>query len=196
MMAQSYNDYPEDESLSELPVVNWRLPVYINGDLSDLVVPRPTSYPYNFDHITAPREELLNKMFEQHMFINKSKRIMHGHTRKYCLRGISFSSGFTTGGTPTWHSSTQFQEEQTLHGTFLQHEGVAATPQPSGTIMYNLEECYQPVQRTEDPYASVYQENMDIGLGSQVEDSMGMDLNIGLSMDGSFDSVMDTPPDT
>ncbi|KAI3915913.1 hypothetical protein MKW98_004354, partial [Papaver atlanticum] len=55
LMSQSYDDYPEDESVSELPVVDWRFPVYINGELSDLVVPRPTSYPYNFDHITARR---------------------------------------------------------------------------------------------------------------------------------------------
>ncbi|KAI3939851.1 hypothetical protein MKW98_029627, partial [Papaver atlanticum] len=115
-------------------------------------------------------EELLNKLFEQHMFINESKRIIQDHTRKYCLHGSSSSSGFTTGGTPTWNSSPQFPEERTLHGTFRQHKGVAETPQPSGTIMYNLEECYQPVQRTEDLYASVYQGNMDIGLGSQVDD--------------------------
>ncbi|KAI3971881.1 hypothetical protein MKW92_016470 [Papaver armeniacum] len=166
MMSPSYDDYPEDESMSELPEVDWRLPVYINGDLSDLVVLRPTSYPYNFNHITAGREKLLNKLFEQHMFINESRRTIHEHTRKYCLRGSSSYSGFTTGGTPTWNSSPQFPEEQTLHGTFRQQEGVAATPQPSGTIMYNLEECYQPVQPTQDPYVSIYQENMDIGLGS------------------------------
>ncbi|KAI3830746.1 hypothetical protein MKW92_050749 [Papaver armeniacum] len=192
MMSQSYEDYSEDESVSELPVI----PVYMNGDLTDLVVPRPTSYPYNFDHITAGREEFLNKLFEKHMFINESKRTIQEHTRKYCLRGSSSSSGFTTGGTPTWNISPQFPEEQTLHDTFRQHKGVAATPQPSGTIMYNLEECYQSVRTTEDHYASVYQGNMDIGLGSQVDDSIDMDLNIGLSIDGSYDCVMDTPEDT
>ncbi|KAI3952783.1 hypothetical protein MKW92_018141 [Papaver armeniacum] len=147
MMSQSYDNFPDDESL-----------IYINGDLSDLVVPRPTSYPYNFDHITAGREELLNKLFEQHMFINESKRIIQEHTRKYRLRGISPSSGFTTGGTPTWSSSPKYPEEQTLHGTFRQHEGVVVTPQPSGTIMYNLEESYQPVRPMEDPYAMFIKE--------------------------------------
>lgn len=82
MMSQSYADYPEDESVSELPVVDWRVPVYMNGELTDWVVSRPTSYPYNFDHVTAGREDLLNKLFEQHMFINESKRTIQEHTRK------------------------------------------------------------------------------------------------------------------
>ncbi|KAI3847293.1 hypothetical protein MKW98_022426 [Papaver atlanticum] len=196
MMSQSYEDYPEDESVSELPVVDWHIPVYMNGDLTYLVVPRPISYPYNFDHITVGREDLLNKLFEQHMFINECKRIVQDHTRKYCIRGNSSSSGFTMGGTPTWSSSPQLPEEQILHGTYGQHEGVAETPQPSGTIMYNLEECYQPVQPTEDPYPSEYQGNMDISLGSHVDDPMGMDLNIGLSMDSSIDMVLDIPSDS
>ncbi|KAI3832630.1 hypothetical protein MKW98_002176 [Papaver atlanticum] len=111
MISQSYDDYPEDESVSELSVVDWCFPVYINGDLTYLEVPRPTSYPYDFAHITAGQEELLNKCFEQHMFINECKRIVKDHTRKYCLRGSSSSSGFTTGGTPTWSSSPQMPEE-------------------------------------------------------------------------------------
>ncbi|KAI3917868.1 hypothetical protein MKW98_000102, partial [Papaver atlanticum] len=141
-------------------------------------------------------EDLLNLCFEQHMFINESKRVVRDHTRKYCLRGSSSSSGFTTGGTPSSNFSPQLPEEHTLHDTYRQQEGVAATPQPSGTIMYNLEECYQPVQEMEDPYTSVYQGNMDIGLESQVDDLMGMDLNIGLSMQNTFDCVMETPPDS
>ncbi|KAI3844050.1 hypothetical protein MKX03_007068, partial [Papaver bracteatum] len=55
MMSQSYDNYPEDESVNELPVVEWRFHVYINGELTDLEVSRPASYPYNFDHITVGR---------------------------------------------------------------------------------------------------------------------------------------------
>lgn len=63
MMSQSYADYPEDESVSELPVVDWRVPVYMNGELTDWVVSRPTSYPYNFDHVTAGRVSMLQFFF-------------------------------------------------------------------------------------------------------------------------------------
>ncbi|KAI3951429.1 hypothetical protein MKW92_029810 [Papaver armeniacum] len=91
MMSQPYDADPDDQSATELPVVDWRFPVYINGDLTDLEVPKPTSYPYTFDHITAVR---------QYMFINESKRFFRDHSRKYCLCGSSSSSGFTTGGTP------------------------------------------------------------------------------------------------
>ncbi|KAI3848839.1 hypothetical protein MKX03_034225, partial [Papaver bracteatum] len=55
MMSQSYKDYPDEESVNELPPIDWRFLVYMNGDLTDLVVPRPTRYPNNFDGITLPR---------------------------------------------------------------------------------------------------------------------------------------------
>ncbi|KAI3848838.1 hypothetical protein MKX03_034224, partial [Papaver bracteatum] len=53
-------------------------------------------------------EKLLNKLFEQQVFISESKRVVQEHTRKYCLRGRSSSSGFTMGGTSTCSSSPQF----------------------------------------------------------------------------------------
>ncbi|KAI3844051.1 hypothetical protein MKX03_007069, partial [Papaver bracteatum] len=61
-------------------------------------------------------EDLLNLCFEQHMFINESQRVVWDHSRKYCLRGSSSSSSFTTGGTPNSNFSTQCPEEHT-HST-------------------------------------------------------------------------------
>ncbi|KAI3890143.1 hypothetical protein MKX03_020044, partial [Papaver bracteatum] len=55
MMSQSYEDYPGEASSSELPPIDLRFPVYMNGELTDLVVPRPTRYPDNFDVITLTR---------------------------------------------------------------------------------------------------------------------------------------------
>ncbi|KAI3898213.1 hypothetical protein MKX03_017639, partial [Papaver bracteatum] len=53
MMSQSY-EYSRAESFNEIPPIDWRIPVYMNGDLTDLEVPRPTRYPNNFDGITLP----------------------------------------------------------------------------------------------------------------------------------------------
>ncbi|KAI3831151.1 hypothetical protein MKX03_023099, partial [Papaver bracteatum] len=55
MMSQSYEDYLGEESVNELPPIDWRFLVYMNGDLIDLVVSRPTRYPNNFYGITLPR---------------------------------------------------------------------------------------------------------------------------------------------
>ncbi|KAI3834443.1 hypothetical protein MKX03_032554, partial [Papaver bracteatum] len=130
-------------------------------------------------------EELLNQLFEQKVYIMESQRVVREHTRKYCLRGSSSSSGFTIGGTPTCSSSPQFPEEHTVHGTFSQQQGVASASKPSG--MYNIEECYFPrVASASQPYAS-----MNIDLGEDVP--AGMNLDIGLSLDATFDMVLDTP---
>ncbi|KAI3948613.1 hypothetical protein MKW98_027679 [Papaver atlanticum] len=120
MMAHPYEVDPDDQSVTQLPVVYWHFPIYNNGDLTFWDVPKPTSYPYTFDHITVGREELLNLFFEQHMFINESKRVVREHSRKYYFHGSSSSSGFTTGGTPGSNCSPQFEEEHTLHGTYGQ----------------------------------------------------------------------------
>ncbi|KAI3866617.1 hypothetical protein MKX03_023829, partial [Papaver bracteatum] len=37
MMSRSYEDYPGEESLNELPIIDWCFLVYMNGDLTDLV---------------------------------------------------------------------------------------------------------------------------------------------------------------
>ncbi|KAI3946693.1 hypothetical protein MKW98_003256, partial [Papaver atlanticum] len=55
MMSQLYDADPDDQSATKLPEVDWCFHVYIDGDLTDLEVPKPTSYPYTFDHITARR---------------------------------------------------------------------------------------------------------------------------------------------
>ncbi|KAI3831720.1 hypothetical protein MKW92_047674, partial [Papaver armeniacum] len=54
MMSQSYDVGPEGEPLAQLPQVEWVVHMYINEELT-LDVPRPTSYAYNFDHITVGR---------------------------------------------------------------------------------------------------------------------------------------------
>ncbi|KAI3847871.1 hypothetical protein MKW92_003707 [Papaver armeniacum] len=121
MISQSYDVDPDDQSATELPVVDWRFHVYINGELTYLDMPRPTSYPYTFDHIISGQDDLLNLCFEQHMFINESKRVIRDHSINYYLHGRSSSSGFTTGGTPSSSNfSPQLPEEHTLHDTYVQ----------------------------------------------------------------------------
>ncbi|KAI3835160.1 hypothetical protein MKW92_002104 [Papaver armeniacum] len=155
MVSQSYDVNPDKQSMTQLPVVDWCVPMYINEDVTLLPVPMPTPYPYTFDHITAGREELLNLCFEQHMFIKESKKVVQERFRKYYYHESSSSSGFTTDGTPNSNCSPQFQEEHTLYDAYGQHGGVAVTqlgdPQPSSTIMYNCELCYLPVQQVKTP---------------------------------------------
>ncbi|KAI3922625.1 hypothetical protein MKX01_006314 [Papaver californicum] len=69
MMSQSYDVHPSDQPMAQLPQVEWSFPMYIDGHLTTMPVPKPTDYLYDFSHITASRH-----CFEQHMCLDYTRR--------------------------------------------------------------------------------------------------------------------------
>ncbi|KAI3975738.1 hypothetical protein MKX01_023164 [Papaver californicum] len=65
MLSQSYDVHLSARPMKQLPQVEWSFPMYIDGHLTNVEVPRPTNYPYDFSHITPMRDELLSYCFEQ-----------------------------------------------------------------------------------------------------------------------------------